>query len=162
MTGLGAPDSTGDDTVGNKSAANTFASCVQTSKTTTGHPGYLETVNKSNTTTGYVAPTPVWKNLDGAVFLESMMAGANLNAPCFNPALAGDDVLVDFVATTTGHTVLGTRAGYAGFAIGSVAGLYQVNVTTPATLTADTYNVIVHMGTASPTQSQASVTMLVQ
>jgi uncharacterized protein (TIGR03437 family) len=170
MTGLGLPDSTGDDATSNKASSGTFAACVQASKTTTGHPGYLEVVNKSNTATGYVAPTPVWKNLDGAVFQESLMAGytlvgttvtlSNLSAPCFNPAAGGDNVTVDFVATGAGHTVLGVQAGYAGFAIGSVAGLYQVNVSTPNNLTADTYNVVFHFSSTS--QSQSSVTMLVQ
>jgi uncharacterized protein (TIGR03437 family) len=56
--------------------------------------------------------------------------------------------------------VLGVQAGYAGFAIGSVAGLYQVNVSTPNNLTADTYNVVFHFSSTS--QSQSSVTMLVQ
>jgi uncharacterized protein (TIGR03437 family) len=150
MTGLGIPDSSADDVAPVSPAPGV---CVAITDSTKGHPGYMEVVNTSNSaaTPPYVAPKTAWKNIDGAVFQNAMLVG-NL-APCFTTAVA----VAPTVTFGTGQPV---AASYAGFAIGSVAGLYQVNVTVPIGLTSGPVPVVVTLGTEG--SSPVGVTMIAQ
>lgn len=129
LTGLGSPDSTAVDALGNGVVAPT--NCVAITGTKTA-PGYLQVVNTtvkaSSTTTAYTSPA--WTSLDGAVISygpNSIISGL---PPCMT-----DTITVTF--GTGANAVLATSApgglvSYAGFVSGSVAGLYQINVKIPA------------------------------
>ncbi|HEX3747127.1 MAG TPA: hypothetical protein VHW09_24490 [Bryobacteraceae bacterium] len=126
MTGLGAPDSTAPD-VASQTPASFPGSCSAISLAGATTPGYLQVVNTKVTGTGYVPPTPAWTAIDGAV-IQSSMLKTNIFAPCMI-----DNVTVTFDPYGTPKTADVTGGGvlWAGFASGSVAGLYQVNVTIP-------------------------------
>jgi uncharacterized protein (TIGR03437 family) len=123
VTGMGAPDSTAFDMASNSGAVFP-TNCVAVSNTTKGTPGYLQVVNTA--ATGYVPPTPAWTSIDGAVILGSkIVAGL---PPCMT-----DPISVTFGSGAQAVTATTGNGGvlWAGFASGSVAGLYQINVTIP-------------------------------
>jgi len=133
VTGLGAPTSTGTNTT---QTAQAFPkSCISTA-------AYMGTVNGQT-----VPPSQAWTSIDGAVIHGAWLA-AKTFPPCF--------------ATSPTVTIGGKAATvtYAGFVADSVAGLYQINATVPATgVTPGTaVPVVVSVGTAA---SQAGVTMAV-
>lgn len=136
LAGMGAPNSTAANTAG--TAAPTFPSgCISTA-------AYISTEN------GLAShPSPAWTTLDGAVIAAANLA-TNKFPPCF--------------ATTSAVTVtiggIAAPVSYAGFVADSVAGLYQINVSVPSTVTSGTaVPVVVSMGTA---KSQSGLTMAVQ
>ena len=129
MTGLGIPTSAGVD-----EASNT--ACVAINGTTS-NPGYLQVVNTANphATPPYTPPSPTWTSLDGAAINAAILLGSSL-PPCFTALPT-----VTFTPVGGGSGTPGT-ATYAGFVSGSVAGLYQVNVTVPS-IAAGSYYVTV-------------------
>jgi len=147
MTGLGAPNSTGIDNAAN--AGGYPAGCVQISNTTALTPGYLQVVNKTTTAPVYTAPATAWTSIDGAVINPARLLGAAY-PPCFTNVAA---TVVSVTFGSGGSAVTQTGAGevtWAGFAGGSVAGLYQVNVKIPAGLAPSgptTVPVMVTLGT---------------
>ncbi len=143
MTGLGAPDSTAFDILGN---GNVFpTNCVAVSSTVKGSPGYMQVVNSAKP-----APTPVWTSIDGAV-IQSTDIVSGL-PPCMN-----SPVTVVFGALGNQVTASGSAVLYAGFTDGSVAGLYQVVATIPqGAPIADNVPVYVTIGSyTSPTVTMA-------
>jgi uncharacterized protein (TIGR03437 family) len=129
LTGLGFPDSTSADaTPGDYTQIGIPGACVSVS-------GLLQVVNttvKVGSTTTYASPG--WTSLDGAEMKDGPNAiiegtGNDLNfPPCFTPS----EVTVTFGTVT--NNVQGTVT-FAGFVTGAVAGLYQINVSIPASLT---------------------------
>ncbi len=111
LTGLGIPDSTGDN-----SAAGTTTGAVYPTDCVTA-ASYITSLNAyaSNITNTSVNLT----NADGTV-IQSALLNSNRLPPCF--------------ATAPTVTVGGAAATvtYAGFAPDAVAGLYQINATLPA------------------------------
>jgi uncharacterized protein (TIGR03437 family) len=152
MTGLGAPDSTAPD-VAAVGAATFPASCAAITLTGATTPGYLQVVNTHVGT--YTPPSPAWTNIDGAVIQVADLK-TNIDPPCMT-----DLITVTFGSGGTAKTATTSNAGvlWAGFAAGSVAGLYQINVTIPAsTTTGSAVPVTVTIGsTTSP-----AVTMAIQ
>jgi len=135
MTGLGIPTSAGVDNASN-------AACVAISDAASGSPGYVQVVNTSNphATPAYTAPSPAWTSLDGAAINPAMLLGSSL-PPCFT--------VQPSVTFTSGSTVVSTPATYAGFVSGSVAGLYQINVTVPAGVVSGANTVTVTIGAST-------------
>jgi len=132
MAGLGAPTSTGTDTVQTSQAFP--KSCISTA-------AYMGAVNGQQT-----PPSPLWASIDGAVIHSAWLATKTF-PPCF--------------ATSPTVTIGGKAATvtYAGFVADSVGGLYQINATVPATVTPGTaVPVVVTVGAAT---SQPGVTMAV-
>lgn len=126
LTGLGAPDSIAADAATNKSTLFP-AACIAINggKST---PGYLQVVNTTTKSPAYTAPSPVWTNIDGAVLQSNMILGGL--PPCMQSQ-------VTVTIGTGANLVAFTDAvSYAGFVSGSVAGLYQINVTLPSPLPA--------------------------
>jgi uncharacterized protein (TIGR03437 family) len=146
MTGLGAPAGG----IGDSSAVTAGlwpTDCVAISNSTTGnpsYPGYLQTVNNIPSRSGYTAPSPVWTSIDGAVMNPTDFLGTGLLPPCF--ANSGSTAMTVNFGTTS--PVAGTIT-YAGFVSGSVAGLYQVNVTVPNGLTTGNVPVTFSIGSNS-------------
>jgi uncharacterized protein (TIGR03437 family) len=186
MTGLGVPDAVNSNS--NALTSGWSTSCVSPLGTAIGTSalapaGYMETVNtpyfSSVTSTGfqqpagssYLPPSPIWTSIDGAVINPAELAlstttpfPANL-PPCLSSsdASATNTLSVTFYGATT---TVGTIT-YAGFVSGSIAGLYQINVSVPAltgTGTAAAYPVVVGFGTATPPTpaSQGGVTMWIK
>ena len=123
VTGMGAPDSTAFDMASNSGMVFP-TNCVAISNVTKGTPGYLQVINTA--ATGYTPPTPAWTSIDGAV-----INGAKIVAglpPCMT-----DAITVTFGSGASAVTATTGNGGvlWAGFAAGSVAGLYQINVTVP-------------------------------
>jgi len=131
MTGMGAPNSTASNA--STTAALAYpGSCISAlgaaaSGSTPAIIGYLTTVNTTVGTT-YTAPNPAWTSLDGAVILASNIVGNGTSH--FPPCLSAVTASINGVAATV---------GYAGWVAGSVAGLYQVNLTVPAGAVPGTY-----------------------
>ncbi|MEI9973143.1 MAG: hypothetical protein WDO73_14500 [Ignavibacteriota bacterium] len=123
VTGMGAPNSTAL-TWRPIAVRHSPPTAVAISNTTKGTPGYLQIVNAA--ATGYTPPSPAWTGIDGAVILQTkIVAGL---PPCMT-----DPITVTFgtgAQTVTASTANG-GVTWAGFAAGSVAGLYQINVTIP-------------------------------
>jgi hypothetical protein len=114
------------DATSNKSTLFPSA-CVAISNTTKGSPGYLQIVNTS--ATGYTSPK--WTDIDGAVISygpNTLLGGL---PPCMQSPVT---VVITNPATGETLTLSGNSIGYAGFASGSVAGLYQINATLPTSL----------------------------
>lgn len=148
MTGLGAPLLGAADTTAITSQVYP-TSCVAISDLTANQPGYLQVVNAARS--GYTPPSPAWTNIDGAVIEPSDLIGAGALPPCF-PNASPTAMVVNF-GTTPGTIT------YAGFVSGSVAGLYQVNVTVPNGLT--TGNVPITFSIGSNTSPAGVVTVAV-
>jgi len=117
--------------------------------------------------TAYAVPSPLWSSIDGAIINASELATGNL-APCL---ASTDTTAVNTLTVTIGGTAqtavsTPTAITYAGFVVGSIAGLYQVNVQVPNVgngSTAVQFPVLVTLGTGSPIPtSQASVTMWIK
>jgi uncharacterized protein (TIGR03437 family) len=185
MTGLGVPDAVNSNS--NALTSGWSTSCVSPLGAAIGTSalaptGYMETVNtpyfSSVTGTGfqqpsatYLPPSPIWTSIDGAVINPAELAlsattpfPANL-PPCLSSSdsSATNTLSVTFYGNTT---TVGTIS-YAGFVSGSIAGLYQINVSVPAltgTGTAAAYPVVVGFGTATPPTpaSQGGVTMWIK
>jgi uncharacterized protein (TIGR03437 family) len=156
MTGLGAPSSAASN-VAALTAPTYPGGCISALGVAqiTGPPlvpaviGYMTTVNTA--VSGYTPPSPAWTSLDGAVILSSQIT-ANHFPPCMSAVTA---------------TIAGVAAtvSYAGFVSDSIAGLYQVNMLVPSTITVPTTGplanqvpVVVTIGGKS---SQSNVTMFV-
>jgi uncharacterized protein (TIGR03437 family) len=157
LTGLGTPDSIAADAATNKSTLYPGA-CIAISgaKAT---PGYLQVVNTTTKSPVYTAPSPVWANIDGAVLQSSMILGGL--PPCMQ-----SQVTVT-IGTGASLVALTDAVSYAGFVSGSVAGLYQINVTLPSPLptgwATTTQQIQVSIGnTASTTFTSPVSTALVQ
>jgi len=147
MTGLGVPNSTAVDSTAIANAVYS-TSCVEIGGTTAA-PGYLQLVNTK--TASYTPPATPWTNIDGAVIEPQFLLGHAL-PPCF----------VNAGATAIGVNFGSTPAsvvGYAGFVGGAVAGLYQINVLVPASLTTGTYAVTVSIGSASSPAGMATISI---
>jgi uncharacterized protein (TIGR03437 family) len=186
MTGLGVPDASNSNTNANTSGWST--SCVSplgvAGTSSTAPTGYMGTVNtpyfSSVTATGfqqpagsgYAVPSPLWSSIDGAVISPALLA---LNAvspftPNLPPCLSSTDASATNTLSVTfyGNTTTVGTISYAGFVSGSIAGLYQINVSVPALTgngtAAAAYPVVVGFGTASPPvpSSQAGVTMWIK
>jgi uncharacterized protein (TIGR03437 family) len=117
----------------------------------------MQVVNTSNphATPPYTAPATAWTNIDGAVIESQFLEGSAL-PPCF--VNSGSTAI-----TVTFGSTQATNIGYAGFVEGSVAGLYQINVTIPeglGTNNALPVTVTVGSGGGAPT-SPAGVTIAV-
>jgi hypothetical protein len=165
MTGLGIPDSTNSDATTSTPRSYPTTGCLAavspaTAGGTTAAPGsYLAAVNTTATTpnlyappTSYVAPSPLWTTLDGALIQSSFIPDlAHHFAPCLK---------------TPPTVMIGGRAAtvaYAGWTTDSVVGLYQINVTIPLTVSSGDNQVLVTIGpTANPITSQSGVTVNVQ
>jgi hypothetical protein len=124
LTGLGAPDSIAADAASNKSSLFPGA-CIAINGGKSA-PGYLQVVNTSTKNPVYTAPSPVWTNIDGAVLQSNMILGGL--PPCMQ-----SQVTVT-IGTGANMVALTDAVSYAGFVSGSVAGLYQINVTLPSPL----------------------------
>ena len=128
VTGMGAPDSTALDAA-TQTPAGFPAGCAAISNTGHNTPGYVQVVNAA--ATGYTPPSPAWTGIDGAVILASDLKTGIL-PPCMT-----DTITVTFGSGSSAITATTTGGGvtWAGFGAGSVAGLYQINVTIPNTAT---------------------------
>jgi uncharacterized protein (TIGR03437 family) len=133
MTGLGAPNSTGLDAASN--TAVWPAGCVElTGGTST--IGYLQVANTNGSaetpTFTYTKPTTAWTNLDGVVINPILLLDTQHLSPCFlNGASTAVSVTFGSGSGAVTQTVGATGVLWAGFASGSVAGLYQINVFVP-------------------------------
>jgi uncharacterized protein (TIGR03437 family) len=185
MTGLGVPDSTAANSNALTDAWST--SCIAplgaVGTSSTAPAGYMGTVNTayfpSVTSTGfqqpissYLVPSPLWTSIDGAVINPAQLA-LNATTPFtanFPPCLSSSDTtgnsaltVTFYGATATTTATAGAGITYAGFVAGSIAGLYQVNVTVPTGTgngTATASPVVVSFGNGST--SQAGVTMWIK
>jgi len=127
-TGLGNPPSTAKDD-GTVTSAVYPTSCIATAE-------YLKVLNGTTPppttplggTAGSALPSGTLTAIDGAV-LETADIYNNVYAPCF-PVASSTGVQVKFGTVTTA-----VAASYAGFVMGSVAGLYQIDVTLPSSFT---------------------------
>jgi hypothetical protein len=158
MTGLGMPDSTATDGTTTTPRSYPTAGCLapltpSTAGSITVAPGsYLAAVNTTATApnlytppAGYVAPSPLWTNIDGAIIQSAFIPDSIHHfAPCLKTA---PTVTIGGKAATV---------GYAGWVIDSVVGLYQINVTVPLTVSSGDNQVLVTVGS---TTSQAGVTV---
>jgi uncharacterized protein (TIGR03437 family) len=180
MTGLGVPDSAATNNASNTAGWSTacIAPLGAVGTSSTAPAGYMGTVNTPyfSTVTGtgfqqlntaYAVPSPLWSSIDGAIINASELATGNL-APCL---ASTDTTAVNTLTVTIGGTAqtavsTPTAITYAGFVVGSIAGLYQVNVQVPNVgngSTAVQFPVLVTLGTGSPIPtSQASVTMWIK
>jgi hypothetical protein len=113
MTGLGIPDSTGTGSMGSGSWSS---DCYSPS-------AYLTLFNN------YTGPATNLTALDGAIITPNADATGRL-VPCF---LSTDTLAVTVGGAAASFTPVGS---YAGFANGTVAGLYQINVYLPTSATA--------------------------
>jgi uncharacterized protein (TIGR03437 family) len=163
LTGLGAPDSTHADVALTTPDATPFPTdCSAVSLTASATlPGYLQVGNTAKATiTGWTAPTTAWTNIDGAV-IQGELLKTNILPPCMV-----DPITVTFGTGGTAQTatVLNGGVTWAGFAAGSIAGLYQINVTIPAGTTTGAAVPVTVTITPSATgyTSQAGVTVAIQ
>jgi uncharacterized protein (TIGR03437 family) len=133
LAGLGVPDSTGVDAAPT-GATNWPGTCVQISNAVASTPGLIQVVNlKVTGTNAYTPPSPAWTTIDGAIMNYGPNAivegtGSDLNYP---PCMATATITVTVGPATN---QVATTVVYAGFVSGSVAGLYQINATLPASL----------------------------
>jgi len=162
MTGLGVPDSTHADVALTTPDTTPFPTdCSVISAASTTAPGYMQVGNTAkNTITGWTAPSTAWTNIDGAV-IQGVLLKTNILAPCMT-----DTITVTFGSGGSAKTASTLDGGvtYAGFAAGSIAGLYQINVTIPTGVsTGDSVPVTVTITPASTGYtSQAGVTIAIQ
>jgi uncharacterized protein (TIGR03437 family) len=165
MTGLGAPDSVHPDVALATPDTTPFPTdCAAVSLTaSTTSPGYMQVGNTAKGATaivGWTAPAAAWTNVDGAV-VQSELLKTNIYPPCMV-----DPITVTFGSGGTATTATTASGGvtWAGWASGSIAGLYQVNVTIPSgTSTGSAVPVTVTITPASTGYtSQAGVTMAIQ
>ncbi|HUB83160.1 MAG TPA: hypothetical protein VMB03_30375 [Bryobacteraceae bacterium] len=163
MTGLGVPDSTHPDVA--LTAADTPAfptDCSAISLTTSANsPGYMQVGNTAKATiAGWTAPSTAWTSIDGAV-IQGELLKSNILAPCMV-----DPIVVTFGTGSSAKTASVANGGvtWAGFAAGSIAGLYQINVTIPGGVTTGSAVPVTVTITPSATgyTSQAGVTIAIQ
>lgn len=162
MTGLGVPDSISTNATTTSARAYPTAGCLAAvAPTIAGSPSvapgsYLASVNTIATApglytppTGYVAPSPLWTNLDGAVIQSAFIPDLTHHfAPCMRIAP---------IVTIGGRAAI---VGYAGWLTDSVVGLYQINVTVPVTVSSGDNQVLVTVGpSGSQVTSQLGVTV---
>lgn len=127
MTGLGAPNSTANDTASTATLAYP-GSCISAlgAAAVAGPPavaaitGYLNVINNESN-----PPSPAWTSVDGAVIQSALIIGTHF-PPC------------DSGVTATINNVT-AAVTYAGWVANSIAGLYQVNITVPAGAVPTTY-----------------------
>ncbi len=184
MTGLGVPDAVNSNSNANTSGWST--SCISplgaVGNSSTAPAGYMGTVNTpyfaTVTSTGfqqpvptYVVPSPLWTSIDGAVINPAQLAlfATTPFTPNLPPCLSSTDSSATNTLSVTfyGNTTTVGTITYAGFVAGSIAGLYQINVTVPTLTgngTAAAYPVVVGFGTATPPvpSSQSGVTMWIK
>jgi hypothetical protein len=161
VTGLGAPDSIGLDAA-TANVTNYPATCVAAVGGTALAPSLLTVVN---TKVGTTYASPVWTNIDGAVMnygVHDIIAGntGDLNYP---PCMATAAITVTFGTPLVNSIVVTGTAGvggitYAGFVSASVAGLYQINVQLPASLTGAGTTPATFVGAAGGTPVSISIT----
>lgn len=162
MTGLGAPDSTHPDVALSTPDLTPFPTdCSIISAASTTAPGYMQVGNTAkNTIAGWTPPTTAWTSIDGAV-IQGVLLKTNILAPCMI-----DPITVTFGSGGSAKTATVANGGvtYAGFAAGSIAGLYQINVTIPSGTTTGAAVPVTVTITPSSTgfPSQAGVTMAIQ
>ncbi len=112
MTGLGAPDGTGDNSAAaSDNSGNGYvwsADCVTTAS-------YLTSFNNAQTGTALTS-------LDGTVIIPSV-----LNTGRFQPCMVTGDITHLYI----GGVDAASNITYAGWVAGTIAGLYQVNVKLP-------------------------------
>jgi uncharacterized protein (TIGR03437 family) len=169
MTGLGIPNSSAVDAASNTLTYPT--GCVGVSGAAPASPtyaGYLQVANTKGSsdtpTITYTPPTTAWTNLDGVVINSTLLLGANKLAPCFVSG-SSTPVTVTFGSGTSAVTQSGTsNILWAGFAAGSVTGLYQVNVIVPTGLTTSGVPAVVpvQVTLGSSSSPAAVVTMAVK
>lgn len=194
LTGLGIPDAAGINNAtsaatGWNSAGNTY-NCIAPlgviGTSSVAPTGYMGTVITpyfpTPTLTGfqqissYVVPSPTWTSIDGAIINPAEIA-TNVTAPCFLSSDAGAvpgtnpllTITLTGVGTASPATLTAANGGitYAGFVSGSIAGLYQINFTVPASVgngtSATTATVQVTVGSSgTAVSSQNGVTLYVQ
>jgi uncharacterized protein (TIGR03437 family) len=165
MTGLGAPTSSASNATTAVALAYP-ASCISAlgAAAVTGPPaisaitGYMTTINTTTVSPVYTAPSPAWTTVDGAVIQSVKIVGNGVQhfVPCISPVTA---TIAGVAATVT----------YAGWVADSVAGLYQVNITVPASAVPNTYPVtggtpisVPVLVTVGGKTSQAGVTVYVK
>jgi uncharacterized protein (TIGR03437 family) len=168
VTGLGAPDSTHKDVALTPADSPAFPTdCSAISLTANAaSPGYLQVANTDKAVTGWTPPTAPWTNIDGAVIYggtngtNGLLMG-NILAPCMIDPIT---VIFDPNGSPTTATVANGHVGWAGFAAGSVAGLYQINVVIPAgTTTGNSVPVTVGITLSGTTYtSPAGATIAIQ
>jgi uncharacterized protein (TIGR03437 family) len=108
---------------------------------------------------GWTAPTAAWTSIDGAV-IQGELFKTNILPPCMI-----DPITVTFgTGGSTTTATVGAGVTYAGFASGSIAGLYQINVTIPngTTLGAAVPVTVTITPVATGFTTQAGVTMAIQ
>lgn len=183
LTGLGTPDAATTNSSSASapgawtatSSADPFNCIALTSGavgTSSASPGsYMATINTpaayNPLGSTYTLPSPLWTSIDGAVINPAAL-NANINPPCFSAEDTGATNLLTVTIGGTVHTVANGGIIYAGWSAGSVAGLYQINVTLIAgndigggSIVADPITVTVGSG-GTAVSSQAGVTMYVQ
>lgn len=194
MTGLGIPDAAGTNAAqspqGLWTAASNAFNCIAplgvigtSALAPTGYMGTVITPYFSAVTgtgfqqiSSYVVPSPTWTSIDGAI-INSNEFNTNVAAPCFLESDAGAvpgtnpllTVTLTGVGTASPATLTAANGGitYAGFVSGSIAGLYQINFTVPASVgngtSATTAAVVVTVGSSTTAvSSQAGVTLYVE
>jgi uncharacterized protein (TIGR03437 family) len=155
MTGLGTPNSATDDNSTVPSGSGVGTGCVYTKNAIAGHPGYMDVINALSP-----APNPKWTTIDGAILQSKYLNVATGHfAPCLTSALP---VTVTFYDPAGVLTAVPATATYAGFVADSVAGLYQVNVTIPASVTWTGDNIPVTVSVNGSTASPLGVTVAIQ
>lgn len=190
MTGLGSPDAATTNSTsasspgswtstGSADPYNCIALTSGVVGSATASPGsYMQTIDTpaayNPLGSSYVLPSPLWTSIDGAVINPAAL-NANINPPCFSAADVGATNLLTVTIDGQPHTVANGGIIYAGWSAGSVAGLYQINVTLIGDSSsgstgehigggsATAVPVIVTVGTGgTANSSQAGVTMYVQ
>jgi hypothetical protein len=179
LTGLGVPDSTATNISTNLTttySTNCLAPLGAAGTLTVAPTGYMGTVNTPATVTNaapyypgssYVLPSPLWTSIDGAIFNSNIMQGNN--PPCFLSTDASATNLLTVTIGTPTPTVLTVANGgiaYAGFAPGSIAGLYQIDAVIPQSSGSGSsvaYPVSVTVGSGgTAVTTQTGVTMYVK
>jgi uncharacterized protein (TIGR03437 family) len=116
VTGLGIPDSVAANTTGGTDTNITDCIAAIGAGATVSYEGALQAAT---------SVSPVLTNIDGAVIQQSLIDPSRL-PPCMASSPSGT------IPTVTIGGIAVTTVGYAGFVDSAVAGLYQVNVTLPA------------------------------
>ena len=113
------------------------------------------------TATAYVSTITGLTGIDGAVIQSSKLAGHL--PPCFTNAKPSASLItVTFGCKSAGGSVstdTNAAGSYAGFVPDSVAGLYQVNVTVPANLTAGDCPITITTGNGGAYSTQTTATI---
>ncbi|MGD1071852.1 MAG: hypothetical protein ABSB15_17105 [Bryobacteraceae bacterium] len=126
VTGLGIPDSVAANATGGGNVNITDCIAATGAGATVSYEGALQ---------NSIGSTPVLTTIDGAIIQQSLIDPTRL-PPCMATTTGGDGSFGSTVPSVTigGVLVPSGNIGFAGFVDSAVAGLYQINVTLPSTV----------------------------